>query len=87
MQMIRTLVARVKARYAALRAGMEAESRTWMIQCPRCGYERSVWDSGGIMYKAYGTSWKFRKCPRCGKSSWHKVYRRKAPPAAERPTA
>jgi hypothetical protein len=52
MQMIRTLVAGVKARYGALRACMEAESRTWLIQWPRCGYERSVWDSGGIMYKA-----------------------------------
>ncbi len=66
---------------------MEAASRTWMIQCPRCGYERSVWDSDGIMYKAQGSSWKLRKYPRCGQSSWHKVYRRKAPLDAERPSA
>lgn len=77
MGLVRNLFTSIAARYAALRAAMEAESRTWMIQCPRCGYERSVWDSGGIMYKAYGTSWKFRKCPRCGQASWHKVYRRK----------
>jgi transposase-like protein len=79
MNFIQNLFSKMRARSTALRAAMEAESRTWMIQCPRCGYERSVWDSGGVMYKAYGTSWKFKKCPHCGQRSWNKVYRQKAP--------
>ena len=33
---------------------MEAQSRAWMIRCP-CGYEQSVWEAGGIRWKAAGT--------------------------------
>lgn len=62
------------------KAKMEAESRTWMIRCLKCGYERSVWETGGVMYKASGTSWQFRRCPQCGKRSWHKVYQKKPAP-------
>ena len=58
-------------------AKMEAESRTWMIRYPACGYERSVWETGGVMYKASGASWQFRRCPQCGKRGWHKVYQKK----------
>lgn len=53
---------------------MEAESRAWMVQCPHCGAERSVWDSGGIRYRAAGTSRLYRRCFACGKRGWHKVY-------------
>lgn len=60
------------------RAAMEAESREWMIRCPKCGFEQSVWESGGVRYKAYGTSRQYRGCPQCGQGSWHTVYRKKA---------
>ena len=69
-------------------ASMEAESREWMVRCPSCGYERSVWDSGGIRWKASGTSRQFRRCPNCGRRGWHIVYRPRdgaAPPASSRP--
>lgn len=46
-----------------------------MIQCTYCGYQRSVWDTGGIRYKATGTARQFRKCTNCGRSSWHKIYK------------
>lgn len=59
----------------ATAARMEAESRQWMVQCPECGYERSVWEMGGVRYKATGTSRQRMRCPQCGKTSWHKVYR------------
>jgi hypothetical protein len=54
---------------------MEAESRTWMIRCT-CGYEKSVWDSGGIRWKARGNPRRFRRCSNCGQSTWHTVYRK-----------
>lgn len=50
---------------------MEAESRQWMIRCPNCGFERSVWEMGGIRWKAAGNSRKYLRCPNCGESSWH----------------
>lgn len=57
-------------------ASMEAESREWMVRCGACGYERSVWDLGGIRWKAAGTSKQYRRCPSCGQRSWHTIYRR-----------
>jgi len=54
---------------------MQAESRSWMIRCT-CGYEKSVWDAGGIRWKARGTPRRFRRCPNCGQTTWHMVYRK-----------
>lgn len=53
---------------------MEADSRLWVVRCS-CGFARSVWDLGGIRYKAVGNPRWFRKCPHCGHRSWHKVSR------------
>ena len=58
---------------------MRTESLEWMMQCP-CGDEISVWDSGGIRYKAAGNPKRLRACPKCGKRTWHNVYRKKAVP-------
>ncbi len=52
---------------------MEAESRSWMIR-GACGYERSVWDVGGIRWKARGTPKRYMSCQGCGQSSWRTVY-------------
>lgn len=56
-------------------AAMEAHSRAWMVQCPDCGFERSIWDLGGIRYKAAGNPRMLVRCPNCGKAGWHKVCR------------
>lgn len=65
---------------------MEADSRLWMVHCRRCGFKRSVWEMGGIRYKAVGEPRWYMKCVQCGKRSWHKVkYEpQAAPPAAEK---
>ena len=60
-------------------ADMEAHSRAWRLQCPNCGYEKSIWDMGGIRYKAIGNSRNFMRCVNCGKRSWHKMYKREGP--------
>jgi len=36
-------------------ASMEEESRSWIARCPHCGSEKSVWDLGGIRWKAAGS--------------------------------
>lgn len=51
---------------------MEAESRSWIVRC-ECGHARSIWDLGGIRWKAAGNPRKYMLCPSCGKPSWHKV--------------
>ena len=54
---------------------MEKESRLWMIRCS-CGHERSVWDAGGIRWKAFGNPRRYLYCPRCGQSGWHQFFKR-----------
>ncbi len=57
-------------------ARIEAESRRWFMHCPRCGYEISVWDYGGMRYRALGTVYRFGRCRNCGKSGMLRVYLR-----------
>jgi uncharacterized Zn finger protein len=55
---------------------VEAESRQWMVQCP-CGFERSVWDLGGVRYGARSRGKKvLRRCTECGRFRWHRVYKK-----------
>lgn len=54
-------------------ASMESESRRWMFKC-QCGHERSVWELGGVRWKAKGNKKQYAKCPSCGERSWHTVY-------------
>lgn len=61
-------------------ASMEAESRSWMVRCPYCGHERSVWEMGGVRYKAAGKSRQLRRCPQCKRLAWHIIYRQQSTP-------
>ncbi|MBE2202213.1 MAG: hypothetical protein IAE79_26625 [Anaerolinea sp.] len=63
----------VKMMPAAWAREMEAESRQWMVRCT-CGFERSVWDSGGMRWKAHAARRQYRLCPQCGEKTWHAVY-------------
>jgi hypothetical protein len=51
---------------------MRAESEQWIVRCT-CGFERSVWEMGGIRWKAAGNPRWRRKCPHCGQVTWHTV--------------
>lgn len=53
-------------------AAMEAESRQWRVTCA-CGHSRSIWELGGIRYRAAGKPRRLMKCPACGKRIWHRV--------------
>jgi len=59
-----------------LSADIEAESRLWMMQCPECKFERSVWEMGGVRWKAAGNPRKLMPCPNCGKKVWMLVYKK-----------
>lgn len=54
---------------------LEASSRNWMMRCP-CGFEKSVWDAGGIRWKASGTPRRHLMCAGCGQATWHTVYKK-----------
>lgn len=53
---------------------MEADSRSWKARCS-CGFARSVWELGGIRWKATGQPRWYLRCPECGQRSWHVVSR------------
>ncbi len=59
-------------------ADMEAESKLWMIQCSNCKFERSVWESGGIRWKAAGTPRRMMQCRNCGQFTLHVIYKKES---------
>jgi hypothetical protein len=68
-------------------AGMEAESRTWIMRCGGCGAAASVWERGGIRWKASGSPRVRGKCTACGRNTTHTVTREghgSVPPAGSR---
>jgi hypothetical protein len=62
---------------------MEAESRSWLLRCNACGMERSVWEVGGVRWKAAGRPYRWMRCPQCGRATWHALYRTQAGSRAE----
>jgi hypothetical protein len=46
---------------------MRAESQRWRIRCCSCGASRSLWDAGGIRWKAASVGKQtLAHCSRCG---------------------
>ena len=54
---------------------MEAESRQWQSDCA-CGHTFSIWDAGGIRFKAAGSPTTRLRCPACGDAAMRKLQRR-----------
>ena len=44
---------------------MKSESLQWKFICPVCSREGSLWEAGGIRYKAKGKPKVRLKCPAC----------------------
>jgi hypothetical protein len=59
-------------------ASMQADSRLWMVRCG-CGSAISLWDIGGIRWKATGNQRTYRSCSKCGKYSWQIISREPEP--------
>ena len=47
-------------------AEMREESQNWHIECPKCGNSKSVWEVGGVRYKATGSKSVLGRCSGCG---------------------
>ena len=71
----KAIIALSSKRFAA---AMEAESRQWMLRCKK-GHEISIWEAGGIRYKANGNKWTFAWCYGCRTFRWHRVYKKTKP--------
>ncbi len=55
---------------------MERESSEWFICCSECDFEKSVWEAGGIRWKAAGETKTKANCANCEQNTWHKIYRK-----------
>ncbi len=52
-------------------------SDRWMIQCPKCHSERSVWSAGGIRFGAMSAGKRIAaRCAKCGRVVAARVYYR-----------
>ncbi|MEM7116829.1 MAG: hypothetical protein AAF614_30640 [Chloroflexota bacterium] len=72
MSKLQTFLARILP--ANLMADVEAESRSWRLACS-CGHATSVWEIGGIRYKAASSGKRIRfTCKYCGQRRWHRMY-------------
>ncbi|MBE9029315.1 hypothetical protein IQ266_06005 [filamentous cyanobacterium LEGE 11480] len=58
---------------------LESESRTWVVECSHCCAETSVWEMGGIRYKASGNPMMAIRCSRCGQVSTGQLHQRPTP--------
>jgi hypothetical protein len=66
----RTIIALLPQRWAAV---IEAESRAWRMRCD-CVQESSVWEMGGMRYKARGNPRRLARCIHCGKTALRDFY-------------
>ena len=56
---------------------MEAESREWIARCKHCEHENSIWDLGGVRWKARGREWSMFRCLKCKQVFWGEIQKRK----------
>ncbi|HEX6188242.1 MAG TPA: hypothetical protein VFZ40_09175 [Pyrinomonadaceae bacterium] len=52
---------------------MEAESRKWIARGRECGSEKSLWEHGGVRWKAAGSSSTRLVCDPCGRNTWQQL--------------
>lgn len=76
MTLIQRLIARLPRKWYD---AMRAESEEWIFTCPQCGLARSVWEIGGVRYKAVSAGkrslvW----CTNCKQLRWMPLNRRVA---------
>lgn len=65
MSLVHQIVNRLPATWVE---ALRVESEKWLIKCLVCGYTISVWEIGGIRYKAISRGkFTLRRCPTCGR--------------------
>lgn len=52
---------------------MEAESRKWIVTCGGCKSGKSLWEHGGVRWKAAGKPSVRLECASCGRITWHSL--------------
>ena len=56
------------------------DSKRWQTRCTKCQSRSTVWDLGGMRWKAYGEPLTGFRCPVCNTFTMHKITRSKPEP-------
>ena len=56
-------------------AAAVASSKEWRVEFKGCPHQSTIWDIGGLRWKAAGSFTTRARCPTCGKVSWAKSSR------------
>lgn len=51
---------------------IKQESQQWVATCGHCQKTHSIWDIGGVRYKASGSFRALTRCPHCRKIRFNK---------------
>lgn len=65
----------LKQKAAERKEAMKEESMLWGFICKSCNERTSIWEAGGVRYKAKGEPRMRIKCPKCGVAAMQKVTR------------
>ncbi len=57
-----------------LAQSIEKESQQWKVKCV-CGQEKSIWEIGGVRWKAKGNTKRLTFCSQCNKRQMMTVYK------------
>ena len=60
---------------SSLAASIEADSRRWVFDCPVCDARSSIWEIGGVRWKAAGEPRRLIRCPHCRSSRLMRIRR------------
>lgn len=71
--MFKKIIARLREKAKIKHEAIKKESNQWKFTCEACNKRSSIWEAGGIRYKAKGEPKMRIKCPKCGEKSVCKV--------------
>jgi len=75
--MFKKMMARLREKAKVRHEAIKKESNQWKFTCDKCHKKSSIWEAGGIRYKASGEPTMRIKCPKCGQKTTSKVTKSK----------
>jgi len=57
---------------------IKKDSMLWGFTCANCHKRSSIWEIGGVRYKAKGNPRSLIKCPGCGKKAMQRINKKEA---------
>ena len=75
--MFKKMMERLREKAKVKHEAIKKESKQWKFKCEHCNIKSSIWEAGGIRYKATAETTMTIKCPKCKKKTTSKVMKSK----------